>query len=85
MVTTEEEECGGIPDFERPQIEHTLCDCVRSPGIRSWVHAAHLNAEVPSVYVVSQEEIPRGSGVAADLKELHQIVLVMGGLRSVLG
>lgn len=40
----------------------------------------YLNAEVASVNVVSQEEIPSGGGVAADFKEFHQVVLVMDKL-----
>ena len=44
-------------------------------GTHSWVNTVHLNTEVPSVNVVSQEEIPRSGGVAPDLKEFHQVVL----------
>lgn len=41
----------------------------------------HLDAEVASVNVVSEEEIPRSGGVASDFKEFHQVVLVMDKLR----
>jgi len=50
-------------------------------GTRSWANKTHLNAEVASVNVVSQEEIPRGSGVAADFEEFHQVVLAVDKFR----
>lgn len=55
VVTTKEEECGGIPDLERPQTEHTLCGRIRLLGTHSLERIAHLNAEVPFVNVVPQE------------------------------
>lgn len=81
MVTTKQEERGGVPNFERPQIEHALCGWIRSMGIQSRTNSAYLDTEVPSVNVVSQEEIPRGSGVAADFEKFHQVVLVMSKFR----
>jgi len=50
-------------------------------GTRSRANKAHLNTEVASVNVVSQEEIPRGSGVAADFEEFHQVVLAVDKFR----
>ena len=41
----------------------------------------HLDAEVASVNVVPQEEIPRSSGIATDFKEFHQVVLVINKFR----
>ena len=37
----------------------------------------YLDAEIASVNIVSQEEISRGSGIATDFKEFHQVVLVI--------
>jgi hypothetical protein len=81
VVTTKQEECGGIPDLERPQIEHTLRLDQIDGNAFDGSNAAYLNAEVTSVNVVSQEEIPCGGGVAADLEEFHQVVLAMDKFR----
>lgn len=45
----------------------------KSPGTGN--ETTHLNAEVSPVNVVTEEEIPRGLGVATNLEELHQIIL----------
>ena len=37
----------------------------------------HLDAEVPAIDIVAEEEIPRVRGVAADLEELHEIELCL--------
>ena len=35
----------------------------------------HLDAEVPAIDIVSQEQIASGLGISSDLEELHQIIL----------
>ena len=80
MVAAKQEECGGIPNLERPQIEHTL-QLDQIDGKNSWTTEVYLNAEVASVDVISQEEISCCGRVAADLKEFHQVVLTMDKFR----
>lgn len=37
---------------------------------------SYLNAKVPSIDVVAQEKVPGLGGVAADLEQLHQVVVL---------
>lgn len=76
MIPTEQEECGGIPDLERPQIKDTL-QLDQPMGTNLWTAKTYLNTEITSVNVISQEEISCGSRITADLEEFHQVVLAM--------
>ena len=53
MITTKQEERRGVPNLESPQIEHALCDWIRSVGTQPWTNAVYLDTEIPSVNVVS--------------------------------
>lgn len=35
----------------------------------------HLDAEIPPIDVVAEEEVPRIGGAAADLEQLHEVIL----------
>jgi hypothetical protein len=76
VISTKQEEFVWVPNLERPQIEHTLQHNQIEVN-ELYATGLYLNTEVASVNIVSQEEIPRGSGVAADLEEFHQVVLAM--------
>lgn len=58
-------------------IAHTGGRLDRWGRVRGPLINAYLDAKVASVNVISQEEIPCGGRVAADLEEFHQVVLVM--------
>ena len=62
-------------------MEHTLCGRIRSLRTHSWTHVTDLNTEIPPVDVAPQEEILRNGGVAAELEEFHEVVLVAGRFR----
>jgi hypothetical protein len=42
---------------------------------KGWVGKTHLDAEIASVYIVSEEEVAGLGGLASDFEELHEIKL----------
>jgi hypothetical protein len=80
VVATKQEECVGVPNLERPQIEYTL-QLDQTHANEPIIFRAHLDTKVASVNVISQEEIPCGGRVTTDLEEFHQVVLAMDKFR----
>ncbi|SRR6266404_2420123 len=80
VVAAEEEDGIRVPDLERPQIEYTLhsrldkaADVIRS----LWTH---LDAEVPSINIISQEKISGSGGIPANLEKFHKVILAGGSV-----
>lgn len=47
-------------------------ECTREQGYG----ITYLDAEVASIDVISQEEVPRIGGAPADFEQLHQVILL---------
>ena len=86
VVAAKEKKGFGIPDFERPEVEHALQDAsddrqqqprnlVVRRGVIRHANTTYLNAEVAPVNIVSQEQIACRLRIASDLEKLHQIIL----------
>ena len=79
VVSAEEEERVGVADFEAIQVEQTL-QRYRFPGMSGsdgerWVKKTHLDAEVTSVNIISEEDVAGFGGFASNFKEFHEIEL----------
>jgi len=58
VVSSEQPQCLGVVDLQRPEVQDTL------------------DTEVATVDIVAQEKVSRLGRVAADLEELHEIIVL---------
>ena len=74
VVPPQEEQGVWIPHLQGPQVQHTLIKTI-SEALKGSTGATNLDTEVPSVDVVTQEEVSRVRWTATKLKQLHKVVL----------
>ena len=74
VVAAQEEEGVGVPDLERPEVEHALPSRL---AVSRWAPGedAYFNREVSTIDVVTEEEVPSISGASPDFEKFHQVVL----------
>ena len=74
MVASQEEEGLGVPDFQRPEVEHALPSRL---AVSRWAAGedAYFNREVSTIDVVTEEEVPSISGASPDFEKFHEVVL----------
>jgi hypothetical protein len=81
VVPAQKEQAVRIPDFERPQVKHALS----ASGVRLECQSrnegsqTHLDAEVPPVDIISQEQISCIRRTSAHFEQLHQVILSTSG------
>lgn len=75
VVSTEEEQCIGIPDLQRPEVQDALPIDDQNGKLSMDQSSAYLNAEVSTIDIVPEEKISGICRAASNLKQFHQVEL----------
>lgn len=73
VIASQQPEGIRVPDLQRPEVKNALRQLDTADNGRE---ATNLDTEIPSIDVITQEQIPRLDGVTPHLEELHQIIIL---------